>query len=490
MLLRSMFVRFYKSFNYDYLRKSDNSVSEQRPWEHFEGKWYPYVRIPIEPSITTIVGENESGKSCLLTAIQAGVSGATLRLRDFCRHSEFFTVEEGKERFPQFGSEWTDVSTDDCKALAAACKLKGKSAFSTFWLFRTAPDKATLYVHTKKGFDQTEVPTAAIADLPGLLPTVFTLNPDVALPESVPIGYLAAARTETETYATCPGRLDAALVNEYTQNRSWFDNPEAVTSNAASISTSFSSLMERIAQQPKRSVPGLELAHDLIRKIARVDPKILAGLQDALTAGEDAYAEGVISDINRRLEVALNFPKVWAQDRAFRLKVSPRDRDLIFTVHDRTGTQYAFGERSHGLRYFLSYYIQYLSYEPVSNRRNEILVMDEPDAYLSNQGQQDLLKVFHSFAFPEQDGRRPVQVVYVTHSPFLIDKNHADRIRVLQKGTGDEGTRVVRDVSRNHYEPLRSAFGAFVAETTLSAIATSWWRERRIKFSWPVPRGT
>ena len=92
--------------------------------------------------------------------------------------------------------------------------------------------------------------------------------------------------------------------------------------------------------------------------------------------------------------------------------------------------------------------------------------MDEPDAYLSNQGQQDLLRVFHSFASPDRDSRRPIQVVYVTHSPFLIDRNHADRIRVLQKGSGDEGTRVVRDVSRNHYEPLRSAFGAFVAETT------------------------
>jgi hypothetical protein len=49
---------------------------------------------------------------------------------------------------------------------------------------------------------------------------------------------------------------------------------------------------------------------------------------------------------------------------------------------------------------------------------------------------------------------------------FLIDKNNADRIRVLEKGVGDEGTRVVRNVSRNPYEPLRSAFGAFVAETT------------------------
>src|SRR5690606_1866713 len=74
------------------------------------------------------------------------------------------------------------------------------------------------------------------------------------------------------------------------------------------------------------------------------------------------------------------------------------------------------------------------------------------------------LKVFQAFAFPDGERRR-VQVIYVTHSPFLIDKNHADRIRVLEKGVGDEGTRVVRDAARNHYEPLRSAFGAFVGET-------------------------
>jgi hypothetical protein len=90
--------------------------------------------------------------------------------------------------------------------------------------------------------------------------------------------------------------------------------------------------------------------------------------------------------------------------------------------------------------------------------------MDEPDAFLSSQGQQDLMKIFDEFVSPR--GNRPgVQVVYVTHSPFLVDKNHAERIRVLEKGENDEGTRVVRDAAKNHYEPLRSAFGAFVGET-------------------------
>ena len=100
MLLRSVLVRFYKSFNYDYLRKSDSAVSQKQPWEYYEEKWFPHVRIPIERSITTIVGENESGKSCLLTAIGNGVSGTKIHPKDFCRHSEFFTVEEGKRECP------------------------------------------------------------------------------------------------------------------------------------------------------------------------------------------------------------------------------------------------------------------------------------------------------------------------------------------------------------------------------------------------------
>lgn len=118
-----------------------------------------------------------------------------------------------------------------------------------------------------------------------------------------------------------------------------------------------------------------------------------------------------------------------------------------------------------GLKYFLSYYIQFLAHTP-QTAHGEILLMDEPDAYLSSQAQQDLLKVFAAFAYPESSATRPIQVIYVTHSPFLIDRNHSERIRVLEKGTGDEGTRVVRNPSRNHYEPLRSSLGAFVAETT------------------------
>jgi predicted ATP-dependent endonuclease of OLD family len=74
------------------------------------------------------------------------------------------------------------------------------------------------------------------------------------------------------------------------------------------------------------------------------------------------------------------------------------------------------------------------------------------------------MRIFADLVEPQPE-RPAVQVVYVTHSPFLLDKNHGERIRVLEKGKNQNGTRVISSVSRNHYELLRSAFGAFVGET-------------------------
>jgi len=254
-------------------------------------------------------------------------------------------------------------------------------------------------------------------------------------------------------------------------HQDWFSDLPKYTTFAQHLQPALTTLASSVRQARKPSEElnrirdgQIQLARDLICKVARIDENALKQLYEALRKGNEGHANGIIEKINKALATRLNFPRVWVQDRDFGLMVSPREYDLVFTIRDRTGTEYSFAERSSGLKYFLSYYIQYLAHE-TKGPDTEILLMDEPDAYLSSQAQQDLMKVFKSFSEP-QPGRHPVQVIYVTHSPFLIDKNNADRIRVLEKGVGDEGTRVVRDVSRNHYEPLRSAFGAFVAETT------------------------
>jgi len=74
MRLTKVFVRFYKSFNYDYERKFSRS-SEPDPWEMIDDAWFPFVAVDLESSITTVVGANEAGKSHLLDAIEKVITG-------------------------------------------------------------------------------------------------------------------------------------------------------------------------------------------------------------------------------------------------------------------------------------------------------------------------------------------------------------------------------------------------------------------------------
>lgn len=240
-----------------------------------------------------------------------------------------------------------------------------------------------------------------------------------------------------------------------------FATPDALTKAAPTLTSDYSHLVSDADESTL--LARLQLAEKLLIQVAGIDKSAFEELRDAVKVSE-GYANGLVDKMNQQLAQALNFPKWWSQDSEFSLYLTLRDFDLVFTVRDRTGSDYSFSERSGGMSYFLSYFVQYLSHVPSGGQ--EILLMDEPDAYLSMLGQQDLLRIFTEFAIPEDPDKDPVQVVYVSHSPFLIDKNHGERIRVLEKGDGEEGTRVVSNAARNHYEPLRSAFGAFVAETT------------------------
>lgn len=326
-------------------------------------------------------------------------------------------------------------------------------------------DKYTAYKVGKKN----------VENFPSILPHPFRIEADIALPDSVPIKKIIERIKETEgtryefMERSQRKNIREKLENLHKNSEPFIKQPSVLNQADSEFGKAITSLLSALKssamseKESQKREKEFDLAYKLICKVAKVDTEVLSNLADSMLEGKEGYTEGLLKMINNHLAESLNFPSWWVQDRQFCLLLSARDHDLVFTIRDRTGTQYSFAERSSGLKYFLSYYIQYRAHEP-HDKTPEILLMDEPDAYLSSQAQQDLLKIFEAFANP-QDARHPVQVVYVTHSPFLIDKNHSERIRVLEKGVEEEGTRVVKDAAKNHYEPLRSAFGAFVGET-------------------------
>lgn len=456
MQLHSVYARFYRSLNYDFVRASGEKYVAD-PWDATPMGNYPFVRVKLRPGITTVVGANESGKSQVLRAIEAALTGKGFDRSDFCRYSRFFGVD-GTVTLPEFGAVYSEISLADLKEIEAMSSLRNLSDIDRVGIFRMNDTPVLrVYVRSVGGAWSEGVHIKSSTSLAKLgAPVPFRIDADVPLPDSVPIQYLATGKV-----AAGVGRRSLrAFWDRLNQNRDWFGSEASVASNAAAIVGIFQSSSDVSPDEIKQ----YELAADLLVKVGGVKRSLFQELQDAVRT-KNGYANSIVDTINALLARALDFPHWWSQDSQFELFVSLYEFDLVFMIRDRTGRSYGFDERSDGMKYFLSYFVQYLAHEPRGDGQAEILLMDEPDRFLSSSGQQDLLRIFEDFAQPKDAGRQPVQVVYVTHSPFLIDKNEADRIRVLEKGEFDEGTRVVSNASANHYEPLRSAFGSFVAET-------------------------
>ena len=460
MRLQTVYTRFYRAFNFDYLRAS-NPDSSADAWDatHDE-RFRPYIAVNIDAEMTCIVGANESGKSQLLDAIEFGAGAKEPDDADFCRYSDYFTVTTAPQQ-PHFGLKFSDLTPDESRKLSDLLKVPEISSTTAFHAFRTGPGEVHVYV----GNEDKE--TSDLTVLREMFPRVVRIDPDTALPNSVPLEYLANGNPEAGIAAGTARHLwreNISPVFDYaTSLEALLDDPKALAATMTDLlgRSSTSTTMSDAEQQ--RLNAEMRLAYDLLITVGGIDPGAFGSLQQALARENEGLANGIIGEMNNQLEESLNLAKWWTQDPDLRLSMDVREFHLVFTVRDKTGSNYSFGERSGGLKFFLSYLVQVLAH---MRRRQgpEILLMDEPDAYLSNQGQQDLLRVLQEFTVKTPQGPGG-QVIFVTHSPFLIDKNRADRIRVLDKGSGEEGARVVHDVGHNRFEPLRTAMGSFIGET-------------------------
>ncbi|ROS54177.1 ATP-binding protein [Frigoribacterium sp. PhB24] len=441
MKLTRIDVRFYKSFNFDFELKARPNA-EREAWEDQEGPWYPFVRIPIDGNVTAIVGANESGKSHLLGAIKSALGVAAIDRADFCRYSEQYSVQVDQLRFPEFGA-WLELEADEAPVALAA--LQGVSRFA---LFRPGNRPAFLVVDGQRVSISQEYLVVIEARLPG----VFEMLTDLAIPDSVSIRRLT-------------GQDRRAL--QRSQRAELLDGIDASDKGEASLGRLLVGLIFGTETGTTLSRAGQDAEFELARKLlvdaAKIAPASFVELQLGLADGREGYVEGLVGRMNAAIKENLNIQRWWTQDKQFDLLVEAREHEIALTIQDRTASTYSFKERSQGLRFFLSYFVQ-LTAHRLAGDGSDILLLDEPDAYLSSVGQQDLLRILHDYSKPE-DGGQGGQVVYVTHSPFLIDKNAPQRIRVLDKGADEEGTRVVKDAANNRYEPLRSSLGAYVAET-------------------------
>lgn len=82
-------------------------------------------------------------------------------------------------------------------------------------------------------------------------------------------------------------------------------------------------------------------------------------------------------------------------------------------------------ERSNGLRWYFNLFIDVLS--QINFDTPIIYLFDEPGVYLHVNAQKELLNLFEDLA------NKNNQIIYTTHSPYMVNKNDFVRVRAVQK---------------------------------------------------------
>ncbi len=139
--------------------------------------------------------------------------------------------------------------------------------------------------------------------------------------------------------------------------------------------------------------------------------------------------------------VTQHFKKIFSQvkdDEYFKISmtIDNKNRSLDFWIQNKiTGEAVLpFSAESEGMQWYLSMYLRLYEYfNNIEENTKYILLLDEPNIYLHAEAQYDLLNnVF-------KQKLRDVQIIYSTHSPYMIDAEDLYSLRIVDK---DDETKI------------------------------------------------
>jgi energy-coupling factor transporter ATP-binding protein EcfA2 len=153
-------------------------------------------------------------------------------------------------------------------------------------------------------------------------------------------------------------------------------------------------------------------------------------------------SEELIADLEDAARpITAEIAKYWSQERDLRVSFhlypgragdpSPLDRGLVFEtriVNTRTDLSLNFAERSTGFVWFFSFLVWYAD---VRKRYgdNLVILLDDPGLGLHAKAQWDLLRYIRETLVSQY------QVLYATHSPFMIDPERMQWVRTVEEIT-------------------------------------------------------
>jgi len=224
-------------------------------------------------------------------------------------------------------------------------------------------------------------------------------------------------------------------------------------------------------------------------KLRQSDHPLLGLIELARLDLDQLLNPGRTQDLKNKLQGASNhlsnqILKYWSQNKHLRMQFDVRNALAGDPAGMQKGTNIwgdiydsrhlvttGLGTRSTGFVWFFSF----LAWYSAVKKKDEslVLLLDEPGLSLHGLAQEDLLRYFEA----EIVSNPSHQLLYTTHSPFLVDSRHFERVRIVQdRGIDTEaqlprdedGTKVFTDVLEagpDSLFPLQGALGYEIYQT-------------------------
>jgi AAA domain, putative AbiEii toxin, Type IV TA system/AAA ATPase domain len=402
-------------------------------------------QVRFEPDVTCLVGKNESGKTAFLEALYRsnplGRGAGFQELRDYPRRlrnreraqipatvpvTATFELQDGdiEAVWRQFGP-----------GVLTSRELQVERTYANRHRLTVHQDKVAQARHllVKAGLDPR---LAGGADFDELLARLERELQRTHLTEVA------------EVMRELQGRDLAAELGVFLAGRL----PKFLYFDAFSVMPGRASIPRLQSTPEARLTPGERTMLALLRLAGVEAEEFTSSGYEARRAALEAAANEISEEVfeywsqNRQLAVELDVDFAGPAPR-------PGEDPPFIEVrirNDRHRVTLNFGERSEGFVWFFSFLVAFSEFRDAGD---VVLLLDEPGLGLHAAGQGDLLRYVH------EQLARDHQVVYTTHSPFMVDAAHLHRTRTVED-TDDQGTKVRNDLDGAGWQTVRPLVGA------------------------------
>ena len=428
----------------------------------------------IEPDVTCLVGKNESGKTTVLQALYRLNPVESVQLDEVVDFPARLTRKrrewQANQRIPVVVAtfRYDEDEIEQIEADLGPGALRSPEFTLTTGYRKAARtyghhyNEAAIVKHLRSALD---LPSAAAAAVNATSTVAELLNALNELEESPAAATALAKRIQAWRGANA----ELYLIDKY----------------ASPLMPKFVYFGDYDVMPGKVSIPDLINRRDA-GTLNRGELALLSLLDMADVSLEDFHKTDRHERLIRELENSGNVISeevfdYWSQntDLEVQLEVLPAEDGAVAPLNvgpilqirvrnQRHKVSVPFDERSRGFVWFFSFLAYFNKLEEAEDN-DLILLLDEPGLSLHGRAQEDLLKLIDQRLAPEH------QVLYTTHSPFMVSPKQLQRVRTVVD-QDQVGTKVSAEILKADTDtafPLLAAMGIemtqtlFIGENTL-----------------------